>query len=54
MLVIDLDAGEVVAAYGIEGLDQPVGLAMRGTELYLFDSDGTVSIVDKPTRGAEG
>ena len=51
LLVIDLDSSEVVAAYGIDGLDRPVGLAIRGSELYIVSSDGAVTIFDKPTLG---
>jgi disulfide bond formation protein DsbB len=54
LLVIDLTSKQVVAAYGIEGLDRPAGLAIRGPDLYVVASDGAVSIVDKPTLGADG
>jgi disulfide bond formation protein DsbB len=53
LLVIDLDDREIIAAYGIDDLDQPTGLAIRDSELYIFKSDGSVSIVDRPTLGAQ-
>ena len=48
LLVIDLAGKEVIEAYAIEDLDQPTALALRGSELYVVGSDGTVSIVDRP------
>jgi disulfide bond formation protein DsbB len=48
LLVIDLDRGEVVAAYGVAGLVRPTALALRGSELYIVSADGAVSVVDEP------
>jgi hypothetical protein len=48
LLTIDLASHAVVAAHQIAGLSRPVGLAIRGGELYLADADGTIRIVDRP------
>jgi disulfide bond formation protein DsbB len=53
LLVIDLDRREVVAAFGVEGLDNPTGLAIRGSELYLFNPAGTIAILDRPMLRAQ-
>jgi disulfide bond formation protein DsbB len=48
LLTIDLASHAVVAAHRITGLGHPVGLAIRGGELYLADPDGSMRIVDRP------
>ena len=47
LLVIDLETREVVAAYGIEGISRPTGLVLRGSSIYVFSADGTVSVIDR-------
>ena len=48
LIVIDLAARSVVAAYAIPGLERPTGLAIKGGDLYIAAEDGTVAIVGKP------
>ena len=50
LLVIDLDARVVRAAYAVPGLERPVGLAVRGTELLVAQADGRVAVVERPAR----
>jgi disulfide bond formation protein DsbB len=51
LLVINLDSKTVVAAHGVPGLEQPVGLAARGDELLIAQADGRIASVLRP--GAE-
>jgi hypothetical protein len=48
LLVIDLDSRTVVAAHGVPGLEQPVGLAVRGDELLIAQADGRIASVLRP------
>ncbi len=49
LLVIDLDQKEVVAAYAVPGLEQPVGLAVRKGDLLVAQADGRVGVVRSPS-----
>ncbi len=53
LVVIDLEAREVVEAYAVEGLDRPTGLALRGPELYVVGSTGDVSVIDRPALSTD-
>jgi disulfide bond formation protein DsbB len=48
LLAIDLDSKLVVAAYGVPGVDQPVGLVARGDELLIAQADGRIAVVTRP------
>jgi disulfide bond formation protein DsbB len=48
LLVIDLQARTVLAAYAVPGLEHPVGLAARGSELLVAQADGRVAVVGRP------
>jgi hypothetical protein len=48
LLVIDLEAREVVSAYALPGLAHPVGLAARGPELLVAQEDGRIAVVERP------
>lgn len=48
LLVVDLAARVVVEAYAVPGLDQPVGIAVRGEDLLLAQADGRVAVVARP------
>lgn len=48
LLVIDPATRTVVSAHAVPGAKRPVGLALRGTELYLLGDDGTVTVVERP------
>jgi disulfide bond formation protein DsbB len=53
VLVLDLAARTVVAAHVIPGIEQPVGIALRGEEWLIAQADGRVAVVARP-GGAEG
>lgn len=48
LLVIDLDAKTVTVAHAVPGIDQPVGLAVRGEELLIAQADGRIAVVPRP------
>jgi len=48
LLVIDLDERVVSAAYAIPGLEEPVGLTVRGPQLLIAQADGRVAVVERP------
>ncbi|MEB3323326.1 MAG: hypothetical protein VKI81_10935, partial [Synechococcaceae cyanobacterium] len=47
LLVIDLATRTLLAVYGVPGLEQPVGLAQRGTELLVAQADGRIAVVER-------
>jgi disulfide bond formation protein DsbB len=49
LVTIDLAGRSVVAAHGIAGLARPVGLAIRGNDLYIAGEGGEVFLVEKPS-----
>ena len=48
LLTLDLATHRIVAAYTVPGLERPVGLAVRGNDLYILGQDGTVTVVARP------
>jgi disulfide bond formation protein DsbB len=48
LLVIDLARKTVAAAYAVPGIEQPVGLALRGHQLLVAQADGRIAVVDRP------
>lgn len=48
LLTIDLASHRVVGAHGIADVAPPVGLAAKGTDLYVLAADGTVVVVPRP------
>ncbi len=44
LLVIDPDTKRVTAAWTLPGLEKPVGVAMRGAEVYVAGRDGSVTV----------
>jgi disulfide bond formation protein DsbB len=48
LLTIDLARRQVIAAHAVPGLTRPTGMAIRGTDLYVVDDGGTISIVPRP------
>ena len=48
LLVIDLRAKTLAAAYAVPGIAGPVGVAARGTELLIAQADGRVAVVAMP------
>lgn len=51
LLVIDLAAQTVSAAYAVPGLEHPVGLAIRGAQLLVAQADGRIAVLDRPGVG---
>jgi len=45
LLVVDLTARTVVTAHAVPGLEQPVGITIRGDELLIAQVDGRVAVV---------
>jgi hypothetical protein len=48
LLVIDLRDRTVTAAYAVPGLQHPVGVAVRGTQLLVAQADGKVAVLGRP------
>ena len=48
LLTLDLATHRVVAASVVPGLRKPVGLAARGSDLYILGADGIVTVVARP------
>ncbi len=48
LLTIDLAKRSVIAAHKIPGLVRPTGIALKGTDLYIIDGAGAVSVIQKP------
>lgn len=53
VLAVDLATREVVGAWGVPGLEQPVGLALRGGELLVAQADGRIAVVARPGAVSE-
>ena len=50
LLTIDLDRHTVVAAHAVPGIAKPVGIAVKGGELYILGENGTVWVVGRPRQ----
>ncbi len=50
VLVVDLAARTVVEAHSVPGIEQPVGIALRGDEWLIAQADGRVAVVTRPGR----
>jgi hypothetical protein len=48
LLVIALEAETLVAAYAVPGLEQPVGIATRGSNLLVAQADGRIAVLQRP------
>ena len=48
LVVIDLATHAVVSAHTVADAGRPVGLAIKGGEIWLADADGTVRVIAKP------
>jgi disulfide bond formation protein DsbB len=48
LLAIDLDAKTVIGAWALAGIQHPVGLAVRGSELVTVEADGDVRVYERP------
>jgi len=47
LLVIDLASHEVVEARAIPGLQRPIGMAVKGDEIYVLSEDGVVTVAKR-------
>ncbi|MCX5762869.1 MAG: hypothetical protein NTW72_15440, partial [Gemmatimonadetes bacterium] len=45
LLTIDLATHRVIAAQSIAGLTQPIGIAIKGDDLYILGADRTVTVL---------
>ncbi len=54
LLTIDLATHTVVAADAIPGLDRPVGLAIKGDDLYIVGENGALAVVPRPADSRSG
>jgi disulfide bond formation protein DsbB len=50
LLVMDLEAQTLAAAYVVPGVEQPVGVAVRGGELLVAQADARVIVLERPER----
>jgi disulfide bond formation protein DsbB len=48
LLVMDLGEKTVTAAYVVPGIEHPVGLAVRGSDLLVAQSDGRIAVIAEP------
>lgn len=48
LLVVDLREHVVHAAYALPEVVDPVGLAVRGTELMVAQADGRIAVIERP------
>jgi disulfide bond formation protein DsbB len=48
LLTIDLARRQVVAAHVVAGLTRPTGLAIKGSDFYVVDESGRVTVVGRP------
>jgi len=48
LLVIDLQARTVQAAYAVPGLQHPVGVAVRGSQVLVAQADGRIAVLERP------
>jgi disulfide bond formation protein DsbB len=49
LLVVDLRDGVLRAAFAVPGLQRPVGLAVRGSQLLVAQADGRIAVLRRPT-----
>ncbi len=48
LLTLDLATHRIVAAHVVPDLKHPIGLAVRGLDLYILGADRTVTVVKRP------
>jgi disulfide bond formation protein DsbB len=48
LLTIDPQARTVVGAHSIPGLERPVGIAIKGSEIFIVNADGGITVVPLP------
>jgi hypothetical protein len=53
VLVLDLGQRTVVEAYAVPGLEQPVGITLRGDDWLIAQADGRVAVVRRPGLGQD-
>jgi disulfide bond formation protein DsbB len=50
ILVLSPASRSVTAAFAVPGLERPVGIALKGNDIYLLNSEGTVLIAGIPAQ----
>jgi hypothetical protein len=50
LLTIDLTTRQVVAAHAIPGLTRPIGIAVKGGDLYIVDDAGNLTVAARPQK----
>ncbi len=50
LLVLDLPSRSITAAYALPGIQQPVGIGVRGGRLLVAQADGRVAVFERPLR----
>jgi hypothetical protein len=45
-LTLELAAHTVVAAHAIPGIQAPVGIAIKGSDLYIINAAGDILVVE--------
>jgi len=48
LLTIDPQARAVIGAFSVPGLERPIGLAIKGSEAFIVDADGAITVVPLP------
>jgi disulfide bond formation protein DsbB len=48
LLVMDPEGRAVFAAYAVPGLEHPVGVAARGPQLLVAQTDGRIAVLERP------
>jgi disulfide bond formation protein DsbB len=48
LLVVDLATRTLQAAYAVPGLQRPVGLAVRGSQILVAQADGRIAAMERP------
>jgi disulfide bond formation protein DsbB len=54
LLVIDLQAKQVSAAFAVPGIERPVGIALRDSELLVAQADGRIAVASAPGCAVDG
>jgi hypothetical protein len=49
VLAVDLRTREIAGAWAVPGLERPVGLTVRGSQLLVALDDGRIAVVERPT-----
>jgi disulfide bond formation protein DsbB len=48
LLAFDLQSHELIAAYAVPSLSRPVGIAVKGDDLYILSADRALTVIARP------